>query len=450
MIITKLKYMFMEGGARSVTIKQNVLGSLIIKGVSILVSFLLVPLTIGYVSKELYGVWLTISSVMTWISFMDLGFAQGLKNKLAEAIAQNDWERGRSLVSTTYFMLVLIFVPLCLILEFLVPYVDWCKLLNVSQVYSNDIIKALYALTAFTCIQFIANAITSVVAAFQEVALSNTFSVIGNILALIAVFILTRTCPPSLTVLSIVMAAAPVLVLVLATIILFSGRYRSISPKISSISRYQIKDIFNLGYKFFISNIQVIIVYNATNVLISYVSSPVEVTSYNLAYRYLNVAMMLFGIIMGPLWPAYTDAYTKNDFEWMIKTRKTMNRVLLLSIIGCILLVIVSKPFYDIWIGTNAEVPLSMTIFVALYVIVFCWNQLNVTLLAGMGKMKLETISAVIGMLAHIPFALLLGQFLGAYGVVLSMIIINLIYAIIYNIQVEKILNKTAKGIWLE
>lgn len=450
MIITKLKNIFLKGDNRSVTIKRNVLGSLIIKGISILVSFLLVPLTIGYVSNELYGVWLTISSVMTWISFMDLGFAQGLKNKLAEAIAQNDMERGRSLVSTTYFMLVLIFVPLCLILELVVPAVDWCKLLNVSQIYSDDIVKAMHSLIAFTCIQFIANAIVSIATAFQEVALSNTFSVIGNILALVAVFILTRTCPPSLVVLSIVMAAAPVLVLLSATFILFSSRYRQISPKISSISRNQIKDIFSLGYKFFISNIQVLIIYNATNVLISNVSSPVEVTNYNLAYRYLNVAMMLFGIIMGPLWPAYTDAYTKKDFEWMIKTRRIMNRVLLLSIIGCILLVIASKPFYYIWIGTNAEVPMTMTIFVSLYVIVFCWNQLNVTLLAGMGKMKVQTISAVTGMLAHIPCALLLGKFLGAYGVVLSMISINLIYAIIYNIQVDKILNRTAKGIWLE
>lgn len=450
MIITKLKNIFLIGDNRSVTIKRNVLGSLIIKGVSILVSFLLVPLTIGYVSNELYGVWLTISSVMTWISFMDLGFAQGLKNKLTEAIAQNDMERGRSLVSTTYFMLVLIFVPLCLILELVVPAVDWCKLLNVSQIYSDDIVKAMYALIAFTCIQFIANAIVSIVAAFQEVALSNTFSVIGNILALVAVFILTRTCPPSLVVLSIVMAAAPVLVLVLATIILFSSRYRQISPNISSISRNLINDIFNLGYKFFIINVQVLIVYNATNVLISNVSSPVEVTSYNLAYRYLNVAMMLFGIIMGPLWPAYTDAYVKNDFQWMINTRRKMNKVLLFSIIGCVLLVLISKPFYYIWVGSKAEVSMIMTILVALYVMVYCWNQLNGTLLVGMGKIKLETIWVIIGMVVHIPLALLLGTYIGAYGVVISMILINLFYAIMFDIQVGKILNKTAKGLWNE
>lgn len=450
MTFQNLKSIVTEGDSRSVTVKKNVLGSLVIKGLSILVSFLLVPLTIGYVSNELYGVWLTLSSVMTWISFMDLGFSQGLKNKLTEAIAQSDLEKGRKLVSTTYFMLVVIFVPLCVILEFIVPVVDWCHLLNVSPIYSADILKAMRVVILFACIQFITNAIVSVIAAFQQVALSNSFGVIGNVLALLVIFILTKTVPPSLLTLSAVMAAIPVLVLILATVVLFTGKYSDISPRILAIRKDQIKEVFSLGYKFFIINVQVIVVYNATNVLISNVSSPLEVTSYNLAYRYLNIAMMLFGIIMGPLWPAYTDAYARDDFDWMRKTKNTMNKVLLISVVGCALLVILSRPFYHFWVGSKVEIPFLMTLLVALYVIMYCWNQLNGTLLVGMGKIKLETIWVIIGMVVHIPLALYLGKHIGAYGVIMSMIAINLFYAIMFEIQVRMILNKSAKGIWVE
>lgn len=450
MFFRHLRELIFNGDSRSVTIKINVLGSLVIKGISILVSFLLVPLTIGYVSKELYGVWLTLSSIMTWMSFMDLGFAQGLKNKLTEAIAYDDWDKGRSLVSTTYFMLILIFIPLCIILEFIIPIVDWCGLLNVSQLYSTDIQKAMHALVAFACIQFIANTIVSVIAAFQKVALSSSFGVIGNVLALLVIFVLTKTVPPSLLILSVVMAAIPVLVLIMASIIFFSRKFCMVSPKISAIRVDQVKEIFNLGYKFFIINIQVLVVYNATNVLISNVSSPAEVTSYNLAYKYLNIAMMLFTIIMGPLWPAYTDAYTKKDFDWMRRTKNKMNKVLLFSVIGCAALVLVSKPFYKIWIGSRAEISLLMTLLVALYVMAYCWNQLNGILLVGMGKIKLETIWVLIGMIVHIPLSLFLGRIIGAYGVILSMITVNMFYALMFDIQVRMILNKTAKGIWNE
>ena len=88
MIIDKFRAVF-QGNQRSVAVKKNIVASFFLRGFSILVSLLLVPATIGYVSAELYGVWLTVASIMTWVHFLDLGFTQGLKNKLTEAIANN-------------------------------------------------------------------------------------------------------------------------------------------------------------------------------------------------------------------------------------------------------------------------------------------------------------------------------------------------------------------------
>lgn len=44
------------GDGRSLAVKKNIIYSILIKALSIVVSFLLVPMTIGYVSPELYGV----------------------------------------------------------------------------------------------------------------------------------------------------------------------------------------------------------------------------------------------------------------------------------------------------------------------------------------------------------------------------------------------------------
>ena len=63
---------------------------LIVKGLSILLSFFILPITIGYVSSSTYGVWLTISSIISWISFFDVGINNGLLNKFAECRAIND------------------------------------------------------------------------------------------------------------------------------------------------------------------------------------------------------------------------------------------------------------------------------------------------------------------------------------------------------------------------
>lgn len=437
-----------SGEGRTLAVKKNIIYSILIKVLSIVVSFMLVPMTIGYVSSELYGVWLTLSSILTWLTFLDLGFSQGMKNKLTEAIANDDWERGKKLVSTTYFLMILIFVPVCIIIQFLIPVVDWCKLLNISTIYQDDIIKTLHVLMAFCCLQMIVNVVVSVIAAFQRVALSNSFGVIGNVISLGIIFALTKLCPPSLIYLCFSLAAMPIVVTIIASIVLFSGPMKSVAPSFKSIEMPLTKDLFTLGYKFFIINIQAVVLYQATNVIISNVSSPIWVTSYNIAYKYLSIAMMLFTVATQPLWPAYTDAFVRGDYEWMKKARKRMTKVLLSSMLSCLAMLFASPLVYKLWIGQDATVPFIMSALVAIYVSIYCWMTLNGTLIVGMGKIKLETYLVLIGMIIHIPLSFFLSMSIGAYGVIISMIIINFAYAFIFNIQITKLLNKNARGIW--
>lgn len=439
-----------SGESRSITLKKNIISSFFLRGISIVINFMLVPLTIGYVSAELYGVWLTLSSIMTWLGFLDVGFTQGLKNKLTEAIAYQDWNKGKSLVSTTYIMMLVIFVPVCILAEFVIPYINWSDLLNVDVIYESEIKQVMYVMIAFFCIQMVVNVIVSVIAAFQKVALSSSFTVIGQFLSLVIIFILTKTAPASLMILAFAISATPIIITVVASVLLFNGKYKNIAPSIKYFDRNLVGDLFNLGYKFFIINIQVVILYQSTNILISNISSPLDVTTYNIAYRYMNLSMMIYTIITAPLWPAYTDAYVKNDFNWMNNIRQKMKKVFLLSAVGNVIMVLLSQPIYHLWVGDGVHIPMQMTIMVALYVIVYCWTNLNGTLIVGMGTVKIETILVVIGMVLHIPLSIVLGKQVGAYGVIASMIFINLIYAIVFNIQVNKILNKKAKGIWLQ
>lgn len=407
-------------------------------------------MTLGYVSSELYGIWLTLSSIMMWLNFFDVGFTLGLKNKLAEAIALEEWEKGKSLVSTTYFMMILIFVPLCLILMTCVPFVNWANFLNVNPNYNSDISKTLYVLIACFCLQMIVNVLISIIAAYQKVALSSIFPVIGNFLSLIAIFLLTQLCPPSLLILSFAISTMPIIVIIIGSIILFKSKFKKISPSIKSINTQYIKELLNLGIKFFLLQIQVVILYQCTNILISNVSGPNDVTAYNISYKYLGIAMMLYTIILTPLWPAFTDAYTKKDFTWMKNTYKKMTHILYISILGIFIMILISPITYELWIGNKATISYSMTISVGIYMAIHSWHTLQVELINGIGSIKLQTYITLIGTIIYIPLAIILGNYIGAIGVIYSMSIISSIYAIIFTIQIKKLLNKTAKGIWIQ
>lgn len=83
-----------NGDERSVLVKKNIAGSVLIKGWSCVVQFLLVPVTLKCLNQYEYGIWLTISSILLWVDQFDIGLGNGLRNKLAEAIARNEFERA--------------------------------------------------------------------------------------------------------------------------------------------------------------------------------------------------------------------------------------------------------------------------------------------------------------------------------------------------------------------
>src|SRR6476646_9497261 len=102
------KSLINRGHDRSVNIKKNIIGLFVIRGCSIAISFILVPLTIRYVNPTQYGIWLTLSSIVAWFSFFDIGFGNGLRNKFAEAIAKGDTELAKIYISTTYAILSIV------------------------------------------------------------------------------------------------------------------------------------------------------------------------------------------------------------------------------------------------------------------------------------------------------------------------------------------------------
>lgn len=104
-MIKQILHRFSDGDNRTRQVKINILGSAVLKGIGMIASFLIVPITLGYLTSEVYGIWLTISSVLYWISFSDIGLGNGMRNYLTGAISRGDWEEARMCVSTTVVIL---------------------------------------------------------------------------------------------------------------------------------------------------------------------------------------------------------------------------------------------------------------------------------------------------------------------------------------------------------
>lgn len=112
---------------REKAIRKNVIFSIAFKGLSIIISLLLVPLTLHYIDKYNYGIWMTISSILVWIYYFDIGIGSGLRTKLAEAIAQNNGHLARGYISTAFYVLGSAMLVLVVIYIIISGFIDWNK-----------------------------------------------------------------------------------------------------------------------------------------------------------------------------------------------------------------------------------------------------------------------------------------------------------------------------------
>lgn len=447
-IVKQVKSLFISDNERTGTIKRNIWQSFLAKGISILASLILVPISIGYISSEMYGVWLTLTSIIAWFSFFDIGFGNGLRNKLAEAIALSDYERGKGYVSTTYFYLAIIFVMLAIIMYFICPIIPWYRVLNVDESLNEQLVLVTRIVITTFSLQMIMRVQSSILLAYQRNAISSFIDAFGQVVTLIAVCLIIKYTSPSLVYMSIAIGCSPLLLMFLFSIYMFLGKYATIRPSLKFVKQEYVYDIFHIGINFFIIQIACIVLYQMTNILISHTAGNESVTEYNVAYKYMNVALMCFNIIIAPVWSSFTDASVRQEYDWMNNIYKRLKTLCFYTFFLLIFMLLVSPFVYRVWLGEKVQINFYITLGLCIYMMICVWNGLHSTIINGIGKIRLQLYCSLVGTLLCIPLSLLLGKYFGSLGIIASMIILNILPVVLLKMQVDKLLSKTALGIW--
>ena len=430
------------------SIKNSVV-MLIIKGISIVISLLYVPLLIGQLDSVNYGIWLTLTSIVSWCSFLDIGLGHGLRNNLAKAIAENNTVIAKKFVATSYFLLACIVLIAGIIVIIVFPFFNWSKILNAPQSFNQDLtVLSIITIICFLA-TFVLRLINSILFAIQKPALSSLVEVSSQFVAFLMVAMMAHSGSKwSLLQYGSVVSIIPVIVVFIYTLILFSTKLKNLSFKVTDIDLKLSDKLFNLGFKFLVIQITAILLFQTNNFILTQIIGPEAVTEYNISYKYIGIISMLFSIINAPLWSATTDAYFRKDFKWIASTLAKMKKVFVCFVGLGILAVVVSGIVYKIWLSNKVESDYFLQILILCYYTLSMWCGIHCSIINGTGKVKLQFYFTSIEALCHIPLAILLGNLFGMYGVIMSMILMTAINAIWEPIQVKKILNNETKGVW--
>lgn len=446
-ILQKANDFINKGQKRSILAKKNIIYSFLIKIINIFVVLATVSISIKLLGAENYGIWIVLAGIITWSNLFNLGFSNGLKNKLAESLAKDDFSKGQYYVSTTYAFLIIISIVIFSIFSLIAYNINWQSLLNITSLDNFTIASVLMIIITFFCIQFILGPITSILEAHQWPSIGQLISLISAIIILLILFL--QNGSKSLSEYAYLVAGIPVLILFFASIYFFVTRFKSIRPTLKKIKLEYFSSLSKMGIAFFILQLNAIIILQTDNMIISNIFGPERVTEYNIAQRYFGLIITFFIVLIAPFWSAITDAYTKEDFNWIKRVMKKLMMYVLFSCFVVGLMYLVSDWFYVLWIGESIKIDSKLSLFMGIYVIVFCYVSIFAHFLNGVGKLKIQLIINSIGAIINIPLSYFFASTsLGLSGVIIATICSIGIIGILTSIQTYKIINKTAINIW--
>lgn len=411
----------------NINMKKSMTLNILCKPISMVLSILYTPLLLNYLGSEKYGVWATMLSIISWVNYFDIGIGQGLRNTLTEALAKNDPKGAQEASSTAYILLSLIATVVFVCLLILTFILNWNSIFN-----TNEKVQAAVAISfLFICVNFILGLYKMIYYALQRAEKVSFTGIAAQFLNLFGLILLINLTNASLVYVSILFGFTTFIVSIVSNIDIFIHYYFLI-PKLSFFSKNQIKNICNLGLKFFLIQIAVLVMNTTDNILITTLFGPSEVTPYDAVYKVMGTGYGIYTALITPLWSRYTIAATTGDYIWIKKTLRKLNLLLIPVCIGYFILTIIFKPLAHVWLGKELYYAFGLIMITAIYNIFQIISGTYSNMLNGIGKIDVQLSLAMIQAIANIPLSYFLAIpcGMGVTGIILASCLLMAISAI--------------------
>lgn len=329
-------------------------------------SLITIPLTLHYLGHERFGLWMTISSVVAMANFADFGIGNGVLNTIAEASGKEDMEGVRRAISSGFAVLTAIGATLLALFLMVYRFVSWGDLFRV--VSPNARAEAGPAMVAFA-ICFTLNIPLDVVQrvqlGLQQGFRTNIWQLCSSATALLGILAAVHL-HLGVAALVLAFAGAPVVGAAMNALVFFGVSRRDLLPRWHSVSRKMISQIAGLGGLFFLIQVVLSISFSADNFIIARTLGVASVALYSIPQRMFSLSVVLVGMLVAPLWPAYGEAVSRGDMAWVRRTlSRTLLGVFILTSAVSGVLVLLSNRILLLWVGPSIHPPFLLMVGLA-------------------------------------------------------------------------------------
>ncbi|HEY4011333.1 MAG TPA: oligosaccharide flippase family protein [Acidobacteriaceae bacterium] len=414
----------LRSDARLLAIFKGGTSSLVQKACALLISAVSLPLTVRYLGAQQFGIWVTVSSTVMMLSVMDLGVANTLTTMISRAYARGDRVAARQYYATAYWVSTAVSVLIAVVAVIAWPHLHWGAFFKVTDPgLAHEVSICVAIALAFFLLNLPLNLVNRVLSGYQQTQITNYFTLISNIMGLIAILTVIKL-HGSLVMLMLVYSAA----LMSGTLIL-NGWVNLwnrpwLFPAPTAVQPEVLRSLLGSGVGFFLLQIAGLIVYNSDNLVISHYLGAANVVPYSVTWKLAGYASVLQTAIFPSLWPAYAEAYERGDYTWVRKTFWRGTRLAMGAVAAAVtVLVLVGRPLIRWYIGPAAVPDEILLITICAWTLMSTGMDLQACFLAAINRVRMQGVLSIVAAGLNLWLSIVLLKRIGSLGVVLGTII---------------------------
>jgi O-antigen/teichoic acid export membrane protein len=300
-------------------IKLAVFTSVLIRPLSVVTSFITVPLFLNYLGFERYGLYKSIGALALWFGLTDAGLTQGLQNRLQDCHVQGDQKLAQRYTSSLIIALAGLVGLTLLVFAGVVWLIDWPKVFSVTDARAAaEIPWAVAVAGGFTLLGSVSSISICIYTAYQEQHKANLWDGAFRVGVLLACIGVVYTSTGLVGVLIAASGVATLLRLCNA-LYLFGVEKPWLRPRWSLFDWRLVRSTLSDSIFMLVLQMGVVAIFQSDRLIIAVTLGPEQVTPYSIAGDPFLIGYGLFMIMLAPLWPAYGDAIRRGDLAWVYR-----------------------------------------------------------------------------------------------------------------------------------
>lgn len=392
--------------------------------------FVAVPFILNYISSEIYGYWLAIVSVLTYLGIFDFSIGMSLTHSIS-SVSRNKSEKLNSLINSGLIFLTILGFLILILGYILSLFVD--HIFNIPAIYKHDIIISFRLLILSLAVSLPLSVFSSILIGFNELFFEKNIKegvrFFGILLSLVLIYKGYGVIGLAISYLFTIISSGIIL-------LLFS-KYMHFKELVFSLHRYQkntVKKLLSYGGLFQFGKIANTISYSADTVIIGIFLFGGEITVYTISSK----LVMLIGIVfMSKLpiafFPTLSKLFSLKEYDTIQKiTGSILSYTLRIAIIGSIFIFFGNLSFVSLWVGPEYYAGNNLNIVFISWLIIDAFHRGTSVVIQASGKLnKWAGICCVEAILNIILSVLLINQY-GLLGIAISTTIARLITGVYF------------------